>query len=413
MVLFPEMILEVETKTSEEWFTGFYRKAYRHLVKHGGADPSSLSAAIGLNASEVCQWMEHEFSTAFLSQHIENLEREASVRKVQYLGNQLLKVSTLDDALGLIERFGNSLSIKDGTEPKEIKKGLSLLMKEMERRHALNGRILGMSYGLTDLDTATEGMHKGDLVVVAGPPSMGKTAFALGAAETAASCGHRTLVFSCEMTTEQLLMRSTAAHSGIPLSLIRSARLRDWEWPKLTDSIGQMSAWPMLIDDPAGITLSELTRKVRRAAKAGLDLVLVDYLQIMKYDKSKETQELDTITTSLKNLAKELKVCIMLLSQLNRGLEKEKRKPTMSDLRGSGMIEANADVILFPYREAANCPKCQEKIEDAEHSTKVHQSKAEIIIGKQRQGERNISIKSIWIGERTRFTDIEQREDYR
>jgi replicative DNA helicase len=406
MLLFPERVLEITEATHKEWYTGYFRKAFDHLAKHGGADPASLASAIGVSASVVCGWMDQEFSTAFLSQHMENLEREASLRKVQYLGNQLLKTSTLDEAMGLIERFGNSLSVKDGTEPKAIKKGLALLMKEIERRHELKGNILGMTYGIADLDEKTEGMHRGDLIVVAGPPSMGKTAFALGAAESAAACGHKGLIFSCEMTTEQLLMRSVSAHSNIPLGVIRSARLRDWEWGKFTNSVGEMSSWPLMIDDPAGIALSELVRKVRRAKKVGLDFVLVDYLQIMKYDKGRENQELDTITTALKNLAKELQVCMVILSQLSRGNQKEKRKPTMSDLRGSGMIEANADVILFPYREAAECQQCQDKVETAEHSTKIHQSRAEIIIGKQRQGERNISVKALWVGEKTRFVGL-------
>jgi replicative DNA helicase len=123
----------------------------------------------------------------------------------------------------------------------------------------------------------------------------------------------------------------------------------------------------------------------------------------MRYDKSKEVQELDTITTGLKHLAKELKICIVALSQLSRGLSKEKRKPDMTDLRGCGMIENNADVILFPWRPAANCQKCLDKVENATHNTKSHQAEAEIIIGKQRQGERNVSVPAVWVGSKTRF----------
>jgi len=414
MILFPETIQATTDAVSMEWFTGYYRKAFAYMVKEGGADVASLSAAIGTSTVTVCAWMDQEFTTAFLPQHYANLEREHSLRKIQYLGRQLLCASAVDEAVTLIDKFNNSLSGKDKTEPVQMKQGLKRLMSEIERRGALKGQILGMSYGIDDLDTATEGMHKGDLVIVAGTPSMGKTAFAVGALESAAAAGNRALAFSFEMTIEQLLMRSVSAHSGVPLGLIRAShKLQDYHYPKLTDSIGAMSAWPIHIDDPAGVGLDEITRKVKRAKKDGLDLVLIDYLQIMDYDTAKEVQELGRITKGLKNLAKELDVCVVLLSQLNRGSEKDKRKPTMRDLRGSGMIEANADVIIFPYREAADCQKCQDKVEDAEHSTKVHQGKAEIIIGKQRQGERNISVKCLWVGERTRFVGIPKQEEYR
>lgn len=407
MLLFPEEVEKIGEAVREEWFTGDYRKAFAYLSENGGSDAIALAEAIGVSLGTINEWITLEFTTAFLPQHYANLERDAAIRKIQYLGHQLLKVQDVESASKLIERFSTSTEGRDKTEPLPIKKGISRLMKEIERRHSLKGQILGMTYGISDLDAVTEGMHRGDLIVVAGSSSMGKTAFALGVAESAAAVGNKVLVFSCEMTTEQLLMRSLASHSGVPLSLVRASyRLRESDWPRLTNSLGAMSNWHMEIDDPAGISLAELTRKVRKAKRSGLDLVVVDYLQIMRYDKSKEVQELDTITTNLKNLAKELQVCIILLSQLNRTSEKEKRKPTMSDLRGSGMIENNADVILFPFREAANCQKCQERDDSGGHNTSLHQSKAEIIIGKQRQGERNISVKVVWIGERTRFAAI-------
>lgn len=406
MILFPEMVQEIANNVRADWFVGDHQKAFKYLSENEGGDVSSVSAATGIPVEKLMSWVDMEFTTAFLPQHIANLEEESNKRRVQNLARQLSVVQSVDEANILIDRYSNSLTEMSKTEPVPLKTGLARLMKEIERRYGLSGSITGMSYGITDLDQYTEGMHKGDLVIVAGSSSMGKTSFALGAAESAASLGFKVLVFSCEMTTEQLLMRSIASNSGVPLGLIRAPnKLRDCDFPRICDSIEKMSDWNMEIDDPAGITLTELTRKVRKAKKKGLDLVLVDYLQIMKYDKSKEVMELDNITTGLKNLAKELNICVMLLSQLNRGSEKDKRKPVMSDLRGSGMIENNSDVILFPYREAAGCQKCLDNIEDAEHSTKIHQGKAEIIIGKQRQGERNVSVKCMWMGSRTRFYD--------
>lgn len=408
MLLSPETISDVSDYAGEEWFTGDYRKAYRYLVQHGSADMISLSSGAGVSLDSVTEWISLEFTSSHLKHHLANLEAEASMRKVQYLGQQILKVETLEEATKLIERFGNSLSMRDKTEPIPIKTGINRLSKELERRHRMKGELLGMSYGVADLDKVTEGLHKGDLVIIAGSPSMGKTAFAIAVGEEVAKQDKKVLVFSCEMTVEQLLMRSLSAESAVPLWRIRGARFEDADWSRMTTSFETISKWPMMIDDPAGITLAELTRKVRKYHKAGLDLVVIDYLQIMKYDKNKENQELDVITTDLKNLAKELKICIVLLSQLNRGSEKEKRKPSMSDLRGSGMIENNADVILFPYREAANCQKCRDKIKEHDHDPIIHQSKAEIIIGKQRQGERNISIPVLWLGEKTRFVNLEK-----
>jgi replicative DNA helicase len=404
LILYPDRTGEVAEATCPEWFTGNYRKAFAYLVENNGADVTSIAAATGIAMAEVVEWTGAEFSTSFLKQHIANLEKEANIRKVRYLGQQLSKTDDVEESMKLIERFGKSFDSMDKTEPVTIKKGLRLFADALEKRYRRGGVIQGMSYGIPDLDFMTEGMNKGDLVIVAAPSSMGKTSFAVGAAESAAFLGHKVLIFSCEMTTEQLLMRSISAHADIYLSKIRSAKLDDKDWAKIEDSVAVLSKCHIDIDDPAGITLSELSRKAKKVKKKkGLDLILIDYLQIMRYDKGREVQELDDITTGLKHLAKELDVCIVLLSQLNRGSEKEKRKPSMTDLRGSGMIENNADVILFPWRPAANCPKCMEKIETPAHSTKSHQSEAEIIIGKQRQGERNVSVPAVWVGSKTRF----------
>lgn len=407
MIVFPdEAVDKISDLVPEEWFTGDYRTAYRYIVDNDHVDIPALSAGTGIDDNNICAWINQEFSIASLQHHVKNLEKEASMRRVRNLAQKLRAVDTPEEAIDLVEKFGTSISVRDKTEPVGIKKALAGLSKELERRYEARGELLGMSYGLRDLDEKTEGMHKGDLVIVAGPSSMGKTAMAIGFAEAAAQAGNKVMIFSCEMTNEQLLMRSLSSHSNIPLGKIRSARFTDADWARMARSFEEMHSWPIILDDPAGIGLSELARKVRKAKKQGLDLVVIDYLQIMKYDKSKENQELDIITTALKNLAKELGICIVLLSQLNRGSEKEKRKPNLTDLRGSGMIENNADVVLFPYREGATCQLCREKVNNADHDLSTHQSVAEVIIGKQRQGERNISVPLMWIGEKTRFVNL-------
>lgn len=406
LILFPEKIEETAGEVPVDWFTGNYKRAYAYIIDNNGADQVAVAAACGLPTGEIEEWMDTEFSASFLPRHIVNLENEHSIRKLRYLGQQLTKTESVEESRSLIDRYTSSFSERDKTEPVTMKDGLKSFVENLEARYQRGGAIQGITYGLTDLDAYTEGMHKGDLVIVAAPSSMGKTAFAVGVAESAAVAGHKVMIFSCEMTVDQVLARSVSAHSGVYLKNIRSAKLEAWDWSAMLSSVEQMARWPITIDDPSGISLSELTRKVRKAAKAGLDVVVVDYLQIMKYDKSKEVQELDTITVGLKHLAKELGVCMILLSQLNRGNEKDNRKPQMTDLRGSGAIENHSDVILFPWRPAAKCELCQQKVNDEKHNTAEHQALAEIIIGKQRQGERNVSVPVVWIGRQTRFVGI-------
>lgn len=409
---FPEKLAEFSHAIDESWFTGNHRKAYRYLLTNDGGDCASISSACDIPISETIAWMDTEFSSAFLPQHLENLEKEATLRKIRFLSTQLSKIDSPEEAQNLIDRFQVSLSSQDKTEPIHIKDALGPFSKQLEERFKRNGSILGATTGLIDLDEKTEGLHTTDLVIIAGPPSMGKTSLAMGIAESVAFAGRGgVLIFSFEMSRNQLLSRSAAFYSKVPHSRIRSGRLQSGDWEKLNQAFEVLKDADLYVDDPSGLSLSKLVTKIRRYAKKGVRYVFVDYLQIMDYDKMNENQEIATITRGLKNIAKELDICVVLLSQLNRGSQKEKRKPAMSDLRGSGMIESDADVILFPWREAANCEKCQERITDGTHDWISHEAKAEIIIGKQRQGERNISIPVAWCGEQTRFYSLSQREE--
>lgn len=411
-LLFPEKIAEHSHAIEESWFTGNHRKAYRYLVANDGADCAALSAACDIPVTEVMAWVDTEFSAVFLPGHIENLEKEATLRKIKFLSAQLAKIDSPDEAQTLIDRFQVSLSSQDKTEPIHIRDALGPFSKQLEERSQRGGSILGATTGLVDLDEKTEGLHTTDLVVIAGPPSMGKTALAMGIAESVAFAGKGgVLIFSFEMSRNQLISRSAAFYSKVPLARIRSGRLQSDDWQKLNHAFGTLKDADLYVDDPSGLNLSKLVTKIRRYVKKGVKYVFIDYLQIMDYDKSAENQEIATITRGLKSIAKELDICVVLLSQLNRGSQKEKRKPTMSDLRGSGMIESDADVILFPWREAANCEKCQERIADGCHDWVSHEAKAEIIIGKQRQGERNISIPVAWCGDQTRFYSLSRRDD--
>ena len=257
--------------------------------------------------------------------------------------------------------------------------------------------VTGVPTGFADLDEKTSGLQRGDLIIVAGRPSMGKTAFALNIAEYAAI--ERQLpvaVFSMEMPGEQLAMRMLASMGRIDSNKLRTGRLKDADWPSLSSTGGMLSQAPIFVDDSSGLSPLELRARARRLWRKNnnqLGLIIVDYLQLMELSNNTENRatEIAGITRSLKMLAKELDVPVIAVSQLNRALEQRPNKrPVMSDLRESGAIEQDADVIFFIYRDEVYNDESTEK------------GGAEIIIGKQRNGPIG-TIKLTFFGEYTRF----------
>ncbi|MDH5493369.1 MAG: replicative DNA helicase, partial [Myxococcales bacterium] len=241
--------------------------------------------------------------------------------------------------------------------------------------------ITGLPTGFSRLDKMTAGMHPGDLIIVAGRPGMGKTAFALNVALNA--CIHRkapVAVFSLEMPKEQLVRRMLCSEARVDGSRLRTGQLSREDWPKLAAAAGQLSEMPLWIDDTPAISLLEIRAKARRLrSEHGLGLVVVDYLQLMRSGTRTDSreQEISEISRSLKALAKELSLPVIALSQLNRGVEsrgvKDKR-PQLSDLRESGAIEQDADTIWFIYRD------------EVYNRDSDDRGVAEVIIGKQRSG---------------------------
>jgi replicative DNA helicase len=255
--------------------------------------------------------------------------------------------------------------------------------------------ITGVSSGFSDLDTMTSGLQPGDLVIVAGRPSMGKTSFAMNIAEHAAvSQKLPVAIFSMEMPGEQLAMRMMSSLGRINAHKVRTGKLDDDDWPRLTHAIGMLADAPMFIDDTPAMTPLELRARARRLKREhGLGMIVVDYLQLMQSPEAGENRatEISSITRSLKGLAKELSVPLIALSQLNRSLEQRPNKrPVMSDLRESGAIEQDADVIFFIYRDEVYNDDSQDK------------GTAEIIIGKQRNGPIG-KVRLTFLGEYTRF----------
>jgi|TARA_R100000935_G_scaffold17633_1_gene34314 replicative DNA helicase len=264
----------------------------------------------------------------------------------------------------------------------QVKDVLSKVVDKIDTLFEQDSGITGLPTGFIDFDDQTSGLQPADLVIIAGRPSMGKTTFAMNIAENAAIHSKQPVaVFSMEMPADSLAMRMLSSLGRIDQHRLRTGRLNDDDWPRLTSAIALLNEAPLFIDDTGGLTPSELRARARRLKREhGLSLIIVDYLQLMSGSANgrqaeNRTNEISEISRSLKALAKELNVPVIALSQLNRSLEQRPNKrPVMSDLRESGAIEQDADIIVFIYRDEVYNEDSAEK------------GKAEIIISKQRNG---------------------------
>src|SRR5262249_12071290 len=254
-------------------------------------------------------------------------------------------------------------------------------LKTIERLYEQKQAVTGVATGFADLDRITSGLQPSDLIIVAGRPSMGKTAFVLNLAEHAAlRADVGVALFSLEMSKEQLAMRMLSSEARVDLARVRTGHLSDREFPKLAMGAGRLADAPIFIDDTPALSVLELRAKARRLKRdpaAKLGLVIVDYIQLMRSSEGKDSreQEISEISRSLKALAKELQVPVVALSQLNRQVESRSPPiPRLADLRESGAIEQDADVIVFLYRE-------EYYVEDTDKK-----NVAEVIVAKQRNG---------------------------
>lgn len=295
-----------------------------------------------------------------------------------------------------------------GTRARRIFEPLKdLLSRAVERIDELfhsDTHITGVPTGFTHFDDMTGGLQPGDLIVVAGRPSMGKTALCTNIAEHAAIKGKvPTAIFSMEMPSEQLAMRLISNLGRVNQSKIRTGRFADEDWPRISSAVSILSEAPIYIDDSPSLTPTELRARARRLKREhGLGLIIVDYLQLMQVPGTKENRatEISEISRGLKGLAKELHVPVIALSQLNRAVEQRNdKRPVMSDLRESGAIEQDADVIVFIYRE---------EVYDKDTRRK---GVADIIIGKQRNGPIG-EVQLTFLGEYTRFENLVSEDAY-
>ncbi|HXX58359.1 MAG TPA: replicative DNA helicase [Thermodesulfovibrionales bacterium] len=282
-----------------------------------------------------------------------------------------------------------------------IKSSFEMIERLYDRKEA----VTGVPSGFKELDELTTGFQPGDLVIIGGRPSMGKTALGLNVSQhVALEMREPVAIFSLEMSKEQLAMRMLCAEAMVDSNSVRKGFIRKEDWHKLTSAAGRLAEAPIYIDDASGTSVLEMRAKARRLKvehHGGLGLVMVDYLQLMRGRGSFERreQEISEISRSLKGLAKELHVPVIALSQLNRAVEQRgEKKPTLADLRESGAIEQDADVIIFLYRD-----------EVYNKNNPSNKGEAEIIIAKQRNGP-TATIKLTFLSKCTRFMPYSERE---
>ena len=343
-----------------------------------------------------------------------NISSYAKIVRERSVLRQLIQVGTLITSSGFRTEGRSAAEILDDAEKQVFRiaeqrargqKGFSkvseLLSKVVDRideLHARGDHITGVPTGFKDFDNLTSGLQPSDLVIVAGRPSMGKTAFALNIGHYAAFKKKTPVaIFSMEMPSEQLVMRLLSSH-GINQQNLRTGRLTDEDWTKLTSALAILEEMPIYIDDTPALTPTDLRARARRIKRThgDLGLILIDYLQLMRVQGSTENRatEISEISRELKSLAKELHVPVIALSQLNRSVEQRPdKRPVMSDLRESGAIEQDADMITFIYREEVYDPETPRK------------GIADIIIAKQRNGPIG-DIQLTFLGKYTRFENF-------
>ena len=412
----------------EDFYSEAHRVIYRHVLALVGdgkpVDVVTLSEALGS-----AQKLDYVGGLAYLGALVNNVPTAANIRHYAQIVRERSILRQLAGTASEIAELAynplgrNARSVLDEAEAKVLhiaeqgSRGQrtytplkDLLVSAVDRIETLYNRdnpsdVTGVATGFNDLDKETAGLQPGDLVIVAGRPSMGKTALALNIGEhVAIDLKLPVVVFSMEMGASQLAMRMIGSVGRLDQHKLRTGRLAPDDWERLSTALGRLSEAPMLIDETPALNAIEVRSRARRLQKqyGQLGLVILDYIQLMQAQSAGENRatEISEISRSLKALAKELKVPVIALSQLNRSLEQRPNKrPVMSDLRESGAIEQDADVILFIYRDEVYNEDSPDK------------GTAEIIIGKQRNGPIG-TVRLTFLGEHTRFENLARPGSY-
>ncbi|HAN80672.1 MAG: replicative DNA helicase [Gammaproteobacteria bacterium] len=312
----------------------------------------------------------------------------------------------LDEAEAKVFKISEERPTRGG--PEAVNRYLQATLDKIEKLYASDSEVTGIATGFKKLDQMTAGLQQSDLVIIAGRPSMGKTALAMCFIEACVIKSNKpALVFSMEMPGESIVMRMLSSLGRINQTKVRTGKLSDEDWPRLTSAFSLLNEKPLYIDDTPALTPIDLKSRARRIARQfseGVGMIMIDYLQLMQVAGGGENRagEISEISRSLKALAKELDCPVVALSQLNRSLEQRPNKrPVMSDLRESGAIEQDADLICFIYRDEVYNADTEDK------------GIAEIIVGKQRNGPIG-TVRLAFLGQYTRFEDLAEAyyEDY-
>ena len=343
-------------------------------------------------------------TTSNVKVYAEIVKKNSTLRKLIKASNDIISMGyeashSLDDILNVAEKKIFDISQDRMSEDfKPISEVLTSVTAMIEDVYSKGSDLTGLDTGFIDLNNKLGGFNKSDLILIAARPGMGKTAFALNLVANAAIRSKASVaVFSLEMSKEQLVQRLLSSQSNVALDSISKGKIADDEWKKLTDAMTILSSSGIFIDDTPGIKVSEIRSKCRKLKmEKGLDMIMIDYLQLMEADGRADNrqQEVSKISRSLKILAKEMNCPVVALSQLSRNTESGKdHTPKLSDLRDSGAIEQDADIVMFIYRD--------------EYYTKMETKKkdlAEIIIAKNRHGEIS-NIELVWIGKIQKFSN--------
>lgn len=343
-------------------------------------------------------------SSANVRSYAEIVRAHRVRRDVLAVGHDIAELAEAGDPAELVERAtGMIMALVDtraaGRDPVAIGSLLSTVIEQLEARVERGGSVSGLATGFADLDERTSGLQIGDLVIVAGRPSMGKTTFAINIAENVTDSDGVALVISLEMAGSQLAERTIARYGEIDTQRLRTGRLQDGDWPRLTHAVQKMENQRLIIaDDPSLANVSRVrlaARKVKQR-QGRLDLIVIDYLQLMQGEGNNRNEDLGGITRALKLLARELACPIVLLSQLSRKVEERTNKrPILSDLRESGAIEQDADVVMMVYRD------------DYYNEDSPFKGLSEILIRKQRMGPLG-EVFMTFQGQYSRFLDADQ-----
>ena len=341
-------------------------------------------------------------TTANVEKYIKIVEEKYALRTLIQTSNELIALGyneseSVDSILDMAEKkvfdLAQKKNVKGYTAIKDV---LTESLAKLEELYNKKGNITGLPTGFTDLDNITAGLHNSDLLIIAARPAMGKSAFAINiATNIAVKSNIPVAIFNLEMSKQQVGNRILCSEAMIDSNKIRTGGLGDEDWVKLANTIGVLSEAPIYIDDTPGISIMEIRAKCRKLKlEKNIGLVVIDYLQLIQGTGSKNSsreQEISEISRSLKIIAKELDIPVIALSQLARATEKrEDKRPMLSDLRESGAIEQDADIVMFLYRN------------DYYHKESEDRNLAEIIIAKHRAGSTG-TVKLAWMGNFTKF----------